>query len=148
MTSCHYIHCFIMYISKQFMSSSNILVKTMTETNTINTRRNEWIVMSIKILFQQWESSWLVCGIICDNWTMQWPRNSGGTGHIFESSNKNSVNVTENNDSIRILKWDGINEFITLNFLPNSLDDCQIVFLANPFCIHQWLLSFHQDVVD
>ena len=70
---------------------------------------------------------------------MQWARTSGGAGHIFESSNKNSVNVTENDDSIRILQWDGINEFITLNFLPNSLVDCQMVFLANPCCIHHWL---------
>ena len=70
---------------------------------------------------------------------MQCPRTSGGAGHIFESSNKNSVNVTENDDSIRISQWGGINEFITLNFLPNSLVDCQMGFLANPCCIHNWL---------
>jgi hypothetical protein len=37
---------------------------------------------------------------------------------------KNSVKVTENDDSIRIFQWNGLSEFITFNFMPNSFVDC------------------------
>ena len=35
------------------MSSSNDLIRAMTETNTTNNKRNEWIVTSIKFSFNK-----------------------------------------------------------------------------------------------
>ena len=70
---------------------------------------------------------------------MQWPRTSGGLDIFLNLPIKSSVNVTENDDSIRILQSDGINEFITINFMHNSLVDYQMVFLTIPCCIHHLL---------
>jgi hypothetical protein len=36
---------------------------------------------------------------------------------------KNSINEIGNDDSIRIIQWDGINEFAIINSMPSSLDD-------------------------
>jgi hypothetical protein len=36
---------------------------------------------------------------------------------------KNSINEIGNDVSIRIIQWDGINEFVTINSMPNSLVD-------------------------
>ena len=124
---------------QQNLSSHLILIRAMTEINTTITKRNEWIVISIKILFQQRELAWLVCGIVCDSLTMQWPRTSGGLDIFLNLPIKSSANVTKNDDSIRIFQWDGINEFITTNFMSNSLVDCQMVFLTIPCCIHNCL---------
>ena len=105
MTSCHYIHCFIMYMSKYFMSSSNDLIRAMTETNTTNNKRNEWIVTSIKFSFNKENCHDLsVESFVIVRQCNGQEQVKGGAGHIFESSNKNSVNVTENDDSIRILQ--------------------------------------------
>ena len=58
-------------------------------------------------------------------------------GHICSHPiNKNTWEII---NLIRIFQRDGVNEFITINFMPNSLVDCQMVFLTNPCCIHHWL---------
>ena len=52
-----------------------------------------------------------------------------GLGIFLNLPIKNSVNITEIDNSISIFQLDGVNEFITINFMPNSLVDCQMVFL-------------------
>ena len=41
----------------------------------------------------------------------------------FEFSIKNNFNEIGTDDSIRIIQWDGINEFVTINSMPNLLVD-------------------------
>jgi len=52
-----------------------------------------------------------------------------GLGIFLNLPIKNSVNITEIDNSIRIFQRDGVNEFIAINFMPNSLVYCQMVFL-------------------
>ena len=105
MTSCHYIHCFIMYMSKYFMSSSNDLIRAMTETNTTNNKRNEWIVTSIKFSFNK--------------------------ENCHDLSVESFVIVRQCNGQEQV---EGLGIFLNLP-IRISLVDCQMVFLANPCCI-------------
>ena len=105
MTSCHYIHCFIMYMSKYFMSSSNDLIRAMTETNTTNNKRNEWIVTSIKFSFNK--------------------------ANCHDLSVESFVIVRQRNGQEQV---EGLGIFLNLP-IRISLVDCQMVFLANPCCI-------------
>ena len=44
-----------------------------------------------------------------------------GLDRILNLPIKNSINEIGNDDSIWIIQWDGINEFVTINSMPNSL---------------------------
>ena len=46
-----------------------------------------------------------------------------GFDRILNLPIKNSINEIGYDDSMRIIQWDGINEFVTINSMHNSLVD-------------------------